>query len=548
MEEKRFAFEDKLAKWQLLIALVALFIGTWFGPLQALDYMGVNLYKVLAPGIKSYYQGLTLHAVLNALVWTTFFITAFFSFVVPRSLNRNLVLPKLNLVGAVVQTVGLLVTAIPLLLNAATVLYTFYPPLKADALFYIGLTLVVVGSWVQGWGFMVTLYRWRKDNPGVRTPFLAFGAVLTMVMWQIATLGVAAEILGLILPWVFGWVEGIDIELARTLFWFTGHPLVYFWLLPAYLSWYGMLPKQVGGKLFSDPLARLAFWLFLVFSLPVGFHHQYVDPGVPAGWKYLHAILTFAVAVPSFMTAFTVVASLESGARVRGGQGLLGWVRALPWHDPSVTAQLVGMILFAFGGISGLTNASYNVNLVVHNTTWVPGHLHLTVASGVTMTFIGITYWLVPKLTGKQLWKPRLATFQAWAWLVGMALMSNGLHMLGLNYGAPRRTMLSAAPYKRPEWNPFLVEIAVGGTILFIAYLLYFVVMLGTVFAGKRLEQPIEMPVAEAMQDPQLTPGWLDAWRPWLAGTIILLIIAYGPALYEMLVNGQKIIQGFKVW
>ena len=209
MDEKRFAFEDKLTKWQVLIALVALFIGTWFGPLQALDYMGINLYKVLAPGIKSYYQGLTLHAVLNALVWTTFFITGFFSFVVPRSLKRNLALPKLNLAGFIIQTLGLIITAAPLLLNLATVLYTFYPPLKADPLFYIGLTLVVVGSWVQGWGFMVTYYRWRKEHPNTRSPFLAFGAVLTMVMWQIATLGVAAEILGLILPWVFGLVDGI---------------------------------------------------------------------------------------------------------------------------------------------------------------------------------------------------------------------------------------------------------------------------------------------------------------------------------------------------
>ena len=94
----------------------------------------------------------------------------------------------------------------------------------------------------------------------------------------LASLGIAAEMLFLLIPWSLGWVKGTDPLLGRTLFWFTGHPIVYFWLLPAYVSWYGMLPKQAGGKLFSDPLARLAFWLFLVLSIPVGLHHQFTDP------------------------------------------------------------------------------------------------------------------------------------------------------------------------------------------------------------------------------------------------------------------------------
>ena len=135
------------------------------------------------------------------------------------------------------------------------------------------------GSWVEGLGFYVTYYEWRKENPDTRTPFIAFASLITMVLWQVATLGVAAEILGMLLPASLGWTSGMDPQLARTLFWFTGHPLVYFWLLPAYLSWYAMLPKQVDGKMFSDQLARLAFWLFLLLSVPLGFHHQFVDPG-----------------------------------------------------------------------------------------------------------------------------------------------------------------------------------------------------------------------------------------------------------------------------
>ncbi len=546
--EETFAYENKLTAWHVGIALVALFIGTWFGPLQALEHAGIDLYKQLAPGIKSYYQGLSLHAVLNALVWTTFFITGFLTFATVHSLKRRLRYPRLNALGLILMIVGLVMAAIPLLLNAATVLYTFYPPLKANPFFYIGLTLVVVGSWVVGYGLYFTYYAWRKENPGVRTPFIAFAAILTMVMWQIATLGVAVEMLWMLIPWSLGLLKGVDPELARTFFWFTGHPLVYFWLLPAYISWYGMVPKQAGGKLFSDSLARLAFWLFLLLSTPVGFHHQFVDPGVPPGWKYLHAALTYSVFFPSMLTAFTVVASLEIGGRARGGKGLLGWIPKLPWDDPSFTAQALAMVLFAFGGISGLTNASYNLNLVIHNTTWVPGHLHLTVGTGVTLSFIGITYWLLPKLTGKELWNRKVALAQAWLWFIGMAIFSNGMHILGLHFGAPRRTMLGISPYVQPEWKPFLFEAAFGAVLLFVSYLLYFVNVVGTVFASRKLTEPIEMPVAEALHDPQLTPAWLDRWRPWLAGAVVLILIGYGPILFELISTAQFTSPGFRVW
>ena len=41
------------------------------------------------------------------------------------------------------MTGGLVLAAIPLLGNAASVMFTFYPPLKAHWAFYVGLTLVV---------------------------------------------------------------------------------------------------------------------------------------------------------------------------------------------------------------------------------------------------------------------------------------------------------------------------------------------------------------------------------------------------------------------
>jgi cytochrome c oxidase subunit 1 len=527
--------EKRFISWLMLVAIIALMLGSLMGPLQAFEFSGLDLYPYLQPIIQSYYQGLTLHGVLNALVWTTFFIVGFTGLTTIKGLGRPLTHPKLNWVGFWTMLVGLVMAAIPILLNQATVLYTFYPPLKASWAFYAGLTLVVVGSWIEGYGFFLSYRAWRKANMGVRSPFIAFAGVLNMAMWQIATLGVAVEILTMLLPWSLGLIDATDPQLARTYFWFTGHPLVYFWLLPAYISWYGMLPKQAGGKLFSDSLARLAFWMFLIVSVPVGFHHQFVDPGIPQAWKWIHSILTYAVAFPSMLTAFTVIASLEYAGRKRGGTGLVGWIRVLPWKDPSVASQLLAAILFLFGGIGGITNASYNLNLIVHNTTWIPGHFHLTVATAVTLSFMGITYWLVPYLTGKQLYRPRLALVQAWTWFVGMIIFSNAMHVLGL-LGAPRRTPLGQAPYVPEEWNGHLLRISIGGAILLVSVLMYVWVMLKTAIGPKAAPEDVpDVPIAESLRHPQLTPAWLDNFKPWLIAAVVLVVVAYGPQLFSMI-------------
>jgi cytochrome c oxidase subunit 1 len=407
--------------------------------------------------------------------------------------------------------------------------------------------VLVIGSWIVGYSIYFTYYAWRKENPEARAPFIALTSTITMVLWQLATLGVAAEILFLLIPLSLGLVPGTDVLLSRTLFWWFGHPLVYFWLLPAYVSWYAMLPAQTNGKMFSEPLGRLVFWLFLIFSTPVGFHHQYADPGIPEIWKFIHMVLTMGVGFPSLITAFTVVASLEIGARARGGKGYLAWIGRLNWGDPSYAGQNLAMILFIFGGIGGLINASYNVNMAMHNTMWVPGHFHLTVGSASTLTFMAILYWLVPKLTGHKLFTKWLALAQVWTWFFGMLFFSNAYHTLGLMFSVPRRTMLGQAPYYSSQWTPQMMESVLGLLFLSISATLFFAIMILTVVVPRKLDAPVEMPVAQPL-DPKPAPKWLDTWWPWLNGAIALIILSYGPMLFQMITNITLWAPKMRVW
>src|SRR4029453_9990417 len=169
--------------------------------------------------------------------------------------------------------------------NQASVLFTAYAPLQAHWTFYIGLALVVVSTWLALANMLLALRTWRRDHPGARIPLLAHLCVASYLMWFLASLPIAVSFLGFLAPWSLGLVPKTDPLLTRTLFWFTGHAIVYAWLLPAYVSWYALIPRQVGGTLISDSYARLVFILFLLLSIPGAAHHQFTDPGIPVGMK-----------------------------------------------------------------------------------------------------------------------------------------------------------------------------------------------------------------------------------------------------------------------
>src|SRR5690606_27135028 len=205
----------------IAVAIVALAIANVPALFQAFDRAGINLYPYARPVIRTYYQGLTIHGVMNVLVWTIFFLSGFFSFVTVYALGRPLASMRLGWAAFWIMLAGLVMALIPIFANTATVLYTFYPPLKASPLFYIGLTLIVVGTWLIGWNILQTWRGWRRDNPGERTPLAVFGTLATYALWTIASVGLAIEMLVFLIPWSLGVTETIDPLLSRTLFWFT---------------------------------------------------------------------------------------------------------------------------------------------------------------------------------------------------------------------------------------------------------------------------------------------------------------------------------------
>jgi len=489
---------DKSSKYLmgtlLIIPMILMFIGVYGGLMQTLFRAGmVQSDPFMGP---DYYKGLTMHGVLNAIVFTTFFAVAFGNAVIPYALRM-----AMNMtwawVSGVLMLLGSVMAGLMIYIGEATVLYTFYPPLKAHPLFYIGLTLLVIGSWVAFFNWIPMYLRWRKENPGQRTPLSVVGMFTTFIVWFIATLAVAVEILFMLLPWSLGLVDEINVMLARTLFWFFGHPLVYFWLLPAYVMYYNYMPKLAGGKLYSDMAGRLVFMMFIVFSIPVGTHHQYMDPAIGAQWKLLHGFFTFMVALPSLITAFTLAASLEYAGRKRGGTGLFGWMFKLPYFEKDrwlFSYLIAGLIIFIFGGISGIVNASYQMNTAVHNTAWIPGHFHLTVAGPVLLAFMGMSLYLLGKYLNKEIKMKGWSLSVPYIWMIGVFIFSWGMMRGGL-IGMPRRTNTGASYANpdsqlfQPDWISYIDISVVGGIIMTLSILIFAIVFFATGFQNRKKER-----------------------------------------------------------
>jgi cytochrome c oxidase subunit I len=539
LREQKVGIEPGLRKMiliEIVFPMVLLIVGIYHGLMQVLYRAGMIRGSQFL-GL-SYFQGLTLHGVINAIVFTTFFAVAFGYAIIRYYLGRPLNM-KVAWLSFGLMVVGTLLAAAAILSGKATVLYTFYPPLRAHPVFYIGVVLLVVGSWIAFFNWLPPYFAWKREHGGEKVPLAVVGIFATFIIWLVATTPVAIEVIFQLIPWSMGWVATVNVPLARMLFWFFGHPLVYFWLVPAYVMYYTMLPRLAGGKLFSDFAGRLTFLWLVLYSAPVGIHHQFTEPGISSTWKFVHAFFTMLVAVPSFLTAFTIGASLEHGARERGGRGLMGWWNKLPYLDKErwlFSYLFAGLVIFIFGGATGVINASYNLDTVVHNTSWLPAHFHQTVAGPVFLAYIGMSLFLVATLTGKDIKFPTWNVWVPYIWTLGIMIFSTGL-FIGGAAGEPRRTNMGLSytdPQSHlyhPDWQVAKILGSIGGTIMTIAALMFFVVFFATLF-GKRVRQgELELIVAEPYHDERVPA--VQTFTPWLAGAALLLLIAYAAPIAQ---------------
>jgi cytochrome c oxidase subunit 1 len=499
-----------------------------------------------------YYRSVTAHGSAMGYVFPTLVAMGFGYAIVGLSLKQSLIGMRWAWAGFILVVLGTVCAMVPVSMGLASVLYTFYPPMIGNPFFYLGIVLVVIGSWIWVALMSINLHAWKKAHPGAPIPLPMFANVAGAYLWAWTSIGAAIEILFQILPAAVGLTTTIDAGLARIFFSWTLHAIVYFWLMPAYIAFYTLVPRAIGGRLYSDVMARISFVLFLVFSMPIGVHHLFQDPQVGAGIKFVHAVFTGMVSIPTFLTVFTICASIEIAGRLRGGRGLLGWVTALPWKNPMMLAVAFSFVMLGFGGAGGLINMSYQLDFAIHNTQWITGHFHLIFGGAIVIMYFAIAYDLWPDLTGRALPSGTLMRTQLWLWFTGMIVMTFPWHYVGI-LGMPRR--MAYYDYTDPALAPMALPVIItlaGGLLLVVSGLLFVVILLRAQFGRSpamtgtaraegsggipalpefRFSQPVHMPAR--------LPIALNSFGLWLALMIGLTLTNYGFPIAQLLAQPQ---------
>ena len=486
-----------------------------------------------------YYASVTLHGTAMAYVVTTFFAMGFGYAVTATSLGRPIRGTTAAWIGFAICLTGALMAVAAVLSGRASVLYTFYPPLLGSVWYYCGATLLIGGSMIWVVLMIVNMAAWKRDHPGQPVPLAMFATTATALLWAWAALGVELEMIGVVLPRVFGFTTLIDAGLARMLFSVTLHAIVYFWLMPAYIAFYTLVPQAAGGRLYSDTMGRVTFIMFLLFSIPVGIHHLFADPEIGVGVKFLQSFLPFLVVLPTLLTVFSICASLEIAGRHRGARGLFGWIPALPWNEPMLLAVGLSLIMLGLGGGGGLINMAYSMNSMIHNTAWVPAHFHLIFGGAVVIMYFAIAYEMWPRITGKALRSKRLARWQLWLWFWGIMITSIPWHITGL-MGQPRRVAIFdfSDPVLAPM-VPLAILSVIGGFILLLSAILLIVILVRSQVGEAVLPAPLRY--ALAVNPPVRVPKALNGFALWNTILLMFMIVEYGYPIGQFFILKSKV-------
>lgn len=539
---------ENLIKANAVVAVVFLLVGGLFGIMVALTrWKAVHLLPA-----DWFYLALTAHGLDVLVVWIIFFEMAVLYFASSVLLGARLATPRWAWTGFWLMLIGAVVTNIAVLMGNSSVMFTSYVPMKADPSFYLGIILFAVGALIGCFVYFGTLIIAKQDKTYEGSvPLVTYGATVAAVI-AVFTIASGAIILIPTFLWSIGYVTHIDTLMYRTIWWAFGHSSQQINVAAHISIWYLISAVVLGAKPLSEKVSRGAFLLYILFLQLASAHHLLVDPGISAEWKVFNTSYAIYLAVlGSMIHGMTVPGQIEAAQRKKGyNNGLFEWLRKAPWGNPAFSGMFLSLILFGFlGGISGVVMGTEQINLIIHNTIYVPGHFHATVVAGTTLAFMAVTYLLVPLIFQRELILPGWAKVQPYLFALGVTGIS--LFMMGAGtLGVPRRHWdISQADAILPYDFPGAANLMMGlnGMSAILAGLggaVFIVVVVGSILFGKKIPSSTEELKAEAPEAAAVAEHG-NAEHPAIPGTIVLVGVFFVTFVLYYYVNWKYLAE---VW
>jgi len=520
-----------LIKANAVAAVVFLAIGGLMGLLVALTRAtAVHLLPA-----DWFYLVLTAHGANVLLFWIIFFEVAVLYFASAVLLNCRLAAPKLAWLAFLLMIVGALLANITVLQGESSVMFTTYPPLQAKPNLYLGIILFAVGALIGCGIFFATLVIAKEERTYEGSiPLVTFGA-MTAAIIAVFTIASGAIILIPTWLWSLGVISNIDPLLYKVVWWGMGHSSQQINVSAHVSLWYLTAALLLGAKPLSEKVSRTAFFMYILFLQLASAHHLLAEPGLDASWKIVNtSYMMYLAVLGSMVHGLTVPGGIEAAQRRNGyNRGMFEWLRKAPWGHPAFSGMFLSLIFFGFiGGISGVVLGTEQLNVLMHNTIYVPGHFHGTVVAGTTLAFMGATYLVLPLIFQREIFLPKLAKIQPYLFGIGAAGIS--LFMMGAGtLGVSRRhwdiTFSDAnLPFHYSEaanlmmgLNGLFAVIAALGGIVFV------VVVVGTVLFGEKITAGHKLTFPLYSGAGAAASQYGNEKHPKLPGTIVLVAVFF---------------------
>ena len=488
-------FEAQAEKLMLINAVVAV-VFLLIGGILAIGVVLTRWPAVHWLEADTFYQVLTAHGIDILIFWIIFFEVAVLYFCSSTLLRCRIATPKMAWLAFALMLIGAVTNNVAVFQGGSSVMMTSYVPMMAAPSFYLGLILFAVGALIACFVFFGTLVIAKRDKTYQGSvPLVTFGAIVAAII-AVFTITSGAIILIPTYLMSIGLVQHVDPLIYRTIWWAFGHSSQQINVAAHISIWYAVAAIAFNAKPMSERVSRGAFLLYILFLQLASAHHLLADPGMSTAWKVVNTsyFMYFAV-LASMIHGLTIPGAIEVAQRQKGyNNGLFEWLRKAPWGNPVFSGMFISLIGFGFlGGISGVMMGTEQLNMIIHNTIYVPGHFHATVVVGTTLSFMALTYFLIPVLFKREMIAPGLAKLQPY--LFGFSMYFFCLVMMGAGtLGVSRRhwdMAFNGAPlaYEWPGAAYLMMGlVGIAGVAAIAGGAIYIYVTVGSLLWGKQLD------------------------------------------------------------
>jgi len=450
-----------------------------------------------------YNTAFTMHATyMIFFAVMPFLMGTFANFLIPLQIGAgDMAFPKINMASFwVAFLAGCTMTASFLVKGgAAAGGWTGYPTLSAipgftgvewgTNLWLIALFLSGMSSLLGAINYITTIINMRA--PGMswfRLPLVIWAIFVTAVLLLLAVpvLGAALMLLlfdrtlhtsffiptGILVGGapLTGHAGGGQVLLWQHLFWFFGHPEVYIMILPAMgiasdiLSVTSRKPI-FGYKAMVLAIIGIAFLGFIVWG-----HHMFQSGMNPIlGTTFM--ISTMMIAVPSAIKTFNWLGTI--------------WGGNFKFTTPFLFA-IAFVTMFVIGGLSGIFMANSPVDIFIHDTYFIVGHIHYVLFGGSIFAIFGGIYFWFPKMFGRMM-NEKLGKVHFWLSFLAFNGVFFPMHILGI--GGMMRRIYDYTQYAHlarfKELNSFMTVCAF---LLGLSTLIFLFNLIWSIFRGKKAE------------------------------------------------------------